>query len=429
MFAFSYRPFAVSLFLFLFLALCTWAGDWPQFRGPQRDGFWHETNLLQSIPAEGLKIRWRKAAGPEWSSPVIVNGRIFFTDVWMERPLAKERVHCWEETTGEPIWSFSHEVVYGDWAFNPENSTPPSVSPVVEDEKIYWVSSDGYVNCLDTRDGKMIWERDLAKQYELRQLQCRPSPLITSNLLVVFVGGKPGASVIALDKRSGQEVWKALNDPVSNSSPLIVNAGGTQQLIVWTENSVASLDPFTGQIYWREAMFTSNNDSVAAPVVDKNRLLISGLMMQLDDQRPAVKILWPEKKELSRRILSHTSTPFIRGDHVYSARSTGQLVCLEAATGKVVWETNSITDIGNGASIHLTPTDDGTVFMFTDKGDLICARLTPEAYHEAGRFHLVDPTHPFFGRNYAWSPPAYANGHVFARNGKELVCASLRRNP
>jgi hypothetical protein len=127
-------------------------------------------------------------------------------------------------------------------------------------------------------------------------------------------------------------------------------------------------------------------------------------------------------------VLSNTSTPLLRGDHVYSARSNGEFVCLDSHTGEPVWTTEKVTALKSGASIHLTPNGD-IVWLFTDEGNLIRARLTPQGYEELGRAHLIEPTSPFFGKNFAWVPPVYANRHVFARNDKEVVCASLEAKP
>ncbi len=126
----------------------------------------------------------------------------------------------------------------------------------------------------------------------------------------------------------------------------------------------------------------------------------------------------------TKRVWSNTSTPLFQGDHIYSARTSGELICVEAATGHVLWETNSVTSLKNGACVHLT-LNGNSVLLFTDQGNLIRTRLSPHGYHELGRARLLEPTHPFNGRNVVWPPPAYANRRVFARNDKELVCAEL----
>src|SRR5207244_1275038 len=131
-------------------------------------------------------------------------------------------------------------------------------------------------------------------------------------------------------------------------------SGGKRQLIVWTQESVTSLDPPTGTTYWRQRLLTSGEYAVSTPVFHKDRLLIGGLMFQLDPDRPGAKVLWPDSKAPSRRVLSHTSTALLRGDHLYSAKSSGELVCLEASTGKPVWESTKVTGLKSGASIHLT---------------------------------------------------------------------------
>ena len=152
------------------------------------------------------------------------------------------------------------------------------------------------------------------------------------------------------------------------------------------------------------------------------------LELKLDADQPSASVLWPETRAVTKRILSNTSTALLQGDYVYSAKTSGELVCLEAGTGKEVWQTNTVTELKNGSSIHLAPCG-GAVFLFTDRGDLIRAQLAPQGYREISRAHLLEPTSPFGDRKCAWTPPAYANRHVFARNDQELVCASLAVKP
>jgi outer membrane protein assembly factor BamB len=346
----------------------------------------------------------------------------------LDKPKAWERIQCFKESTGKLLWSREYELVYPDFAFVPEQGGGPAATPVVEAGKVYWSGRSGQVDCLDARSGKVIWEIHLDTKYTVGILSVRGSPLIEGNLLILFAGAVPGGCVIALDKRTGKEVWKALDDSKSSSSPLIVVAGGKRQLIVWMGNAVTSLNPATGETYWREAMSTSSNDSIPTPVVQKNRLLISGLMFELDARTPTAKVLWPETMAASKRLLSNTSTPLLQGDYVYSAKSNGELVCLEAGTGKQVWGTTNVTELKTGASIHLTPNGDA-VLLFTDEGNLILARLAPGGYREISRVHLLEPTSILGTRKFAWIPPVYANRHIFARNDEELVCACLAAKP
>jgi outer membrane protein assembly factor BamB len=191
---------------------------------------------------------------------------------------------------------------------------------------------------------------------------------------------------------------------------------------------VTSLDPAAGTTYWRQRLLTNSDYAVSTPVFHKDRLLVGGMMFQLDSDKPGAAVLWPASNVLSRRVFSHTSTALFRGDHLFSAKSSGLLICIEASTGKQVWETDKVTDLANGASIHLTANGD-SVLLYTNRGELIRAQLTSQGYHEISRVAVLEPTFPFAGRNVAWSPPAFANRHIFARNGKELVCASLAIEP
>lgn len=165
---------------------------------------------------------------------------------------------------------------------------------------------------------------------------------------------------------------------------------------------------------------------MATPVFDNGRLLISGMMFQLESDKPGASLIWPQEKSLSARVLSHTSIPAILGDYVYAGKLQGRFVCLEARTGKQVWETDQVTKLAHCATVQVTLTGDQSALLFTDQGNLIRARLAPAGYQEVSRTKIIEPTYLFAGRRLVWAPPAFANGHVFARNGEELICASLQ---
>ncbi|MBM3836168.1 MAG: hypothetical protein FJ403_23495 [Verrucomicrobia bacterium] len=277
--------------------------------------------------------------------------------------------------------------------------------------------------------GDVIWQKSLMTQYGLEPFSgITASPLIEDDLLILYMCGKPAACVVAFNKNSSTEVWRALDDAFTYSSPIIITAGRQKQFIVWTQTAVTSLDPATGRIWWRELFGTPGDTAVSTPVFSNGRLLIGGLMMKLDNDKPAASVLWPDARAVSKRVLSNTSTALVQGDYLYSAKTSGELVCLRANTGEQLWQTNSVTALRNGSSIHLTA-NGSSVLLFTDQGNLIRARLSADGYHELSRVHLIDPTSPYGGRNFVWPPPAYANRPIFARSDKELICASLELKP
>jgi outer membrane protein assembly factor BamB len=402
--------------------------DWPQWRGPDRDGVWSDTGIIESFPAEGLKAKWRTPVRPGWSSPVVAQGRVFITDVELNAPDAWERVLSFDEATGKPLWSHRYPVKYPDWAFSPTAGGPRS-TPIIRDGRVYTLGALGDLFCLDTATGNVVWQKSLAKEYDVKEFSgITASPLIEGELLILYMCGKPDACVVAFDKNSGTEAWRALDDAFTYSSPIVIRAGGQRQLIVWTQEAVTSLDPATGRTWWRELNRVSGDMAVSTPVFSNPYLLVGGLMFKLDADKPAASILWPESKAPTKRVLSNTSTALLRGEHVFSAKISGELVCLDAGTGREIWQVNSVTQLKNGSSIHLTSNGD-SVLLFTDQGNLIRARLTGKGYEELSRAHLIDPTYTYGGRKVAWTPPAYSDSHVFARTDEELICIPLAATP
>ncbi|HZN60601.1 MAG TPA: PQQ-binding-like beta-propeller repeat protein [Planctomycetota bacterium] len=400
------------------------ADDWPQWRGPQRDGVWRETGILQAIPAGGLQPEWRAPVGVGFSSPVVAGDRVYVTDSELIRPRARERVHALDVANGKVVWSHAQDVNYPDWAFDPKNARGPTATPIVQDGRLFTLGSLGHLNSFDAATGKVLWQHDLAAEHPEKELQCSASPLVEGDRVVVVVGARPSATVIAFDRESGKEAWHAIDEPASHSSPLVIGDRDARQLIVWSQESVTSLEPRTGSVLWRQKLDTGSDYAVSSPVARGELLLIGGCMLKLDPARAGAAVLWPASRAIARRVFSNTSTGAILDGHVVSARSTGELVCVAASTGAEIWRTEGVTELRNGASIHIT-VHENSAFLFNERGELILAKLTPAAYVEVGRTKLIEPTYPFGGRNCAWSPPAFARRRVFVRSDRELVCVSL----
>lgn len=418
---------ATVLFVVLVLTTAVRADDWPQWRGPNRDGVWNESGILATFPTGGLKTLWRAPVGVGFSSPVVVDNCVYVTDSELAKPKARERVQAFDALSGKQLWSYAYDVNYPESAFDEKYPRGPISTPIVAGGRIYTWGPSGILLCLNVLKGDVVWQRDIQKEYANTYLDSAGSPLIEGNLLVVPVGAKPNSCIIAFDKNTGQEIWKSLDEQPSASSPIVVSAGGKRQLIVWTPQAVTALDPATGTTYWRVPLNTTQDATVSTPVFHEGNLLVGGLMLKLDSDKPAAAVIWPKSRATARRILSDTSTALFRDDYIYSARSAGEFVCLEASTGNQLWETDKVTDLKSGASIHLTANGD-TTLLYTDRGDLIRARLTPQGYQEISRTRVLEPP-ATWNRNCAWAAPAYSHGRIYARTSRELVCESLVAEP
>ena len=428
----SRRVAMIAPFLVLCLTIALHAEDWPQWRGPRRDAVWNETGILQSFPRDGLKILWRVPVGVGFSSPVVVQGRVYVTDSHVTRTNMRENVRCLDAVTGKAIWTHTYDVVYPEYGADPDHPFGPAATPVVAGGKIYTYGRMSHLLCLDAATGRMLWQHDLPKEYETKEDLRGPnsSPIVESNLVIITIAKSPQVSIVAFDKDSGRQVWESLDEIPSNTSPIVIESAGRRQLIVWAYKSVAALDPATGGILWRQEIPIWGNYAVPTPVWKDDLLLLSGLMLKLNRDKPGASILWPDELRPLRIYVSDTSTPLLQDGLVFSPTRKGELLCLDATTGKQLWQSNGVSETSNGASIHITavPGIRGA-FLFTDRGDLILSRLSAAGYQELGRFHLLDPTADYGQKKMAWVPPAYANRCVFARNDKELICASLAGVP
>jgi len=426
------RPVGIPLLASCLCSVFIWtvplfASDWPQWRGPNRDAVWTESGVVEKLPNTGLKVLWRVPVGMGYSTPVVVAGKVYLSDAELTKPLVRERVLCLDARSGKTLWTHSYEHPAPDWFFTEEQARGPGATPIVRNGKVYALDLFGNLVCLETIHGNAVWKRNLKEEFQMKETSVDASPLIEGDLLILMLGGKGGAGIVALDRNTGREVWRALDEPVTWSSPIVIDAGGVRQLIVWTQQSVSSLNPVNGKLYWREATSTGGSPGtagVSTPVFKNDYLLVSGWMFQLERDRPAGKTLWPESKGVSRRILSDTSTGVVLGDYVYSAKAGGDFLCLKAATGEEIWRTNTVTDQKNGASVHVTLHED-IAFLFNDRGELIQARLSPGGYQEISRAKLIEPTSPFGTRKLAWAAPAFAHQNAYVRNDRELICVSL----
>ncbi|GEP41744.1 PQQ-binding-like beta-propeller repeat protein [Brevifollis gellanilyticus] len=433
--------------LFLLTSVVLHADDWPQWLGPQRDAVWRETGIVESFPEGGPKVLWRVKIGGGYTGPAVVDGRVYL----MDRQVAAkesvpgnafargiiagtERVLCLDAATGAKLW----EHVY-DCTYTMSYSTGPRCTPLVSGGKVWTLGAEGNLLCLDALNGKVLWSHDFKTDYGAKTPMWgfAGHPLLDGQRLICLCGG-PGSVAVAFDKDTGKELWRALDarEP-GYAPPTMIEAGGVKQLILWHPQSVSSLDPATGKLFWLHPWEVRAGLTVATPRLAGDLLLFSSFYtsskcFKLDAAKPEAQLLW-EGKSFSEKntdtLHSLISTPFIEDGHIYGVCSYGQLRCLKLDTGARIWETFAATTGDKPvrwANAFLIKHED-RFFLANEHGDLIIAKLTPKSYEEISRVSLLKPTTTDPRRAVVWSHPAFASKCVFMRNDEEIVCASLAK--
>ena len=420
------------------------ADDWPQWLGPQRDAVWRETGIVEKFPKDGLKYRWRVPIGGGYAGPAVAHGRVYVTDRQLAKgasnpanPFARgeipgsERVLCLNEADGKILWK--HEY---DCAYTVSYASGPRCTPTVHEGKVYTLGAEGNLVCLDAEKGGVLWSHDFKKVFNLKTplWGFAGHPLVDGKKLICLVGGE-GSVAVAFDKDTGKELWRALSAKEPGyAPPMIYEFAGKRQLIIWHPEAVNSLDPDTGKVFWTYPLTPSVRSamSIPSPRQSGDRLFLTSfyngsLMLRVDSEKPS--LIWQSQKVSEKDtdgLHSVMATPLLENGYIYSPCSYGEFRCLKADTGERIWETFAPT---TGKSMRWGNTfivkNGDRCFLFSETGDLIIAKLTPEKYAEISRAHLLEPTNRDPGRLVVWSHPAFANQSVYARNDEEIVCASL----
>lgn len=439
-------PFLFLAFL-LFPLPPAFADDWPQWRGPHRDGVWREDGILESFPEDGLDVVWRTPIASGYSGPVVAHGRVYTMD-YRPKPETRileaiERLLCLDEQTGEILWTHEWETHYRDLMHS--YATGPRASPAVADGRVFAIGSAGSIVALDAETGEPLWSYDAREDFgtPMPIWGTATSPLVDGDRVVFATGGDSNDQLKAFNVETGEILWSALSTDyeLGYSQPVIIEAAGVRQLLMWDPKALHALNPQTGESYWSVPMDVGQNMAIATPVRSGPHVLVScfysgSMLVELNGETPTAEKLWHiEGKGVfpnqTRGLHAVITTPVIQGDYFYGTDSYGEFRCLSLQTGERVWTDDTITRQGRWGSAFLVRHGE-RYFMNNDKGELLILTLSPEGPTVIDRAPLIEPTTDsgfgpgrFFSDSVNWVHPAYANRHLVTRNDEEIIRVSL----
>jgi hypothetical protein len=404
-------PLALSLAIGLLCGKAR-AGDWPQFLGPTRNGISTETGLASSWLKDGPRVVWQCEVGHGWSGPVVAGGRL----ILFHRKGDDEVVQCLDAANGKEQWTYDYPTAYvDDFSFDPG----PRATPLVTGKHVYTLGAEGKMHCLELATGKKVWARALGDDYKAAKgfFGVATSPVLDGDLLLVNVGGKD-AGIVALNKETGKEVWRATEDAASYSSPVIATIHGERRALFLTRQGIVVLDPANGKVLFSKRWCSRNNASVnaATPVVVGNEALFTASYetgaILLAARNQGYEELWSNDTSLS----SHYGTPIFKDGYLYGFHGRQErkasLRCIEWKTGKVQWTKERF---GCGSMIMA----DGRLIILGEDGDLVLVEATPKGHEEQARARVLGTA--------CRAQIALANGRLYARDTKKLVCLELKK--
>ena len=413
------------------------ADDWPEWRGSGRAGIWREPGIVEQFPEEGLSVRWRAPLGSGYAGPSVADGRVFVTSFRAtDGANGQESVVALNQATGERLWSHGWPVDYSGIGY----ASGPRATPTIDSDRVYALGAAGDLVCLEVETGTERWRRNFPRDFsaELPPWGMTAAPLIYQDLVIAVAAGRPNAKVVAFDKISGEERWRALSSTDSGpgySQPILIEVDRQLTLIVWHAGALVALNPENGEVLWEQPFRIRMETPIATPVWHQPHLLVSSFfngsrLYRLGAGGP--RLAWKGSSDSgidTDGLHALMNSPVIDGDYVYGICSFGQLRCLRVSTGERVWETQAVTrEKARNTSAFVVRNGD-RYFINNDRGELIIARFGPSGYDEVSRTQLIRPTSkPGTRRELGavnWSHPAYAGRHIFARNDEEIICASL----
>lgn len=383
------------------------ANDWPQWRGPHRDGVSTETGLLTTWPDSGPRQLWEVPMGQGFAAPVVARNRVvgfFLND-------DHEHVVCWQADDGKEVWHCRYPASYQNTFGNGPRSTP-----TIDGDRIFTVGGTGIMHCLDSK-GEVVWRKDLLADFNASNIKWGVSfsPLVVGERLFIHPGGPNGNSIAALDKQTGKLLWKNLGDEASYSSPLHATLAGQEQIVFFTAQNLLGVTPDKGELLWSFPWITNAEGcNIGTPIIANDYVFISTgygkgcALVKIDKEGDRFV---PRKVYENNKMRNHFSSSVRLKDHIYGFNEN-ILTCLELRTGKVKWRENGL-DKGS-----LTIADNHLIIL-GENGLLVIAAADPGEFKETARWEAP------LKRN-CWTVPVLADGKLYVRDQERMLCLKMR---
>jgi len=409
--------FVLAGLLFTSVAL---GADWPNWRGPNRDGVAPGVTLPAKWPAEPPKEKWKAHVGLGYSGAAIAGGKVFI----LGREEKNERCLAFDEQTGKELWKLEYPEPFQ--APDPTAGKGPNSTPTVDGDRVYMFGLGGKLHCFNTADGKILWQHDCKKEYWGVKVSflgddwfppcgASASPMVDGDNVLIPIGGAKAGAFTAFNRKSGEIVWKALDDRSSYASPTIASPGGVKQLIGFTGTRMVGLRYSDRELLWDVPFKTRFEQTIISPVVWKDLVIIAGeakattaVRIKESGGKVTHEIAWT-----SDDLKCYLTTPILFSNHLvgYDTR-TSRLICLSMDTGETAWTSPRIS-----GKYHSLVLAGDAIFCLNSEGDLTVCKASTKDFTEVVKWVMAEKG--------TWAHLALANNRLYVKGKENLYCYEL----
>jgi outer membrane protein assembly factor BamB len=393
----------------LFVAAISFSQDWPQWRGPNRDGAAPAFREPKAWP-ERLQQVWKIDVGIGYSNPLVIGTRVYLHT----RQGGNEVVASFDLESGKQIWKQSYFAPYKMVSAAAPHGEGPKSTPVAAAGRLFTFGISGILAAWDLATGKQIWGHDFTKEYKETwpDFGVAMSPLVDGNVVIVHAGGNTEGMLAAFDTATGAMKWSWKGDGPAYTSPIVVDLGGARQIVTQSRDNIIGVALANGELLWKIPFTTAYEQNIITPVLYKDTLILSGI----DKGVFAIRVkktgsTWATEKVWENADLPmYMSSPVIAGDYLYGMthKKKGAYFCLDARNGRTQWESNGRD--GDNAALLTTP---ASILILNQAGELLVVKKNPKAFETVRKYQVADSA--------TWTAPSFAGQRLLIKDVNTLA--------